>query len=75
MYHAAALGIVMDTTTRKQTFFAQHDDDVLCLAAHPDGDIYATASVGITPVIMVWRSSDRQLLASISGFHQVPASC
>jgi microtubule-associated protein-like 6 len=41
-YHAAALGIVMHPTTRKQVFFKGHSDDVMCLAMHPGGELVAT---------------------------------
>jgi len=37
VYHAAALGIVLDMVKNTQRFFNRHDDDIICLDVHPDG--------------------------------------
>ncbi|KAK3267854.1 hypothetical protein CYMTET_23613 [Cymbomonas tetramitiformis] len=71
VFHAAAVGVVMDPSTRSQRFFQHHSDDIICLAIHPNHDIVATGQVGVDPVIHVWRTSDCALLASIRGFHKV----
>ena len=42
MYPAAALGIVMEPQTGVQQFFSMHDDDVVCLAIHPNKKIAAS---------------------------------
>ncbi len=65
VYHAAALGIVLNAKTRKQTFFDAHSDDVTCIAKHPGGDFFATGQVGDFPAIHVWRSSDAKKVCTI----------
>ena len=45
VYPAAALVVLVgatDSGKRKQRFFRGHTDDVLCLAAHPEGRIFAS---------------------------------
>ncbi len=42
VYTTAALGVVMDTESKEQSYFMQHSDDVVALAIHPHGDIVAT---------------------------------
>ena len=43
VYTTAALGVIQDTgNDRAQEFFDLHEDDVVSLAIHPDGDIAAT---------------------------------
>lgn len=45
VYHVAALGIVYDSKVHTQQFFLGHNDDILCLAMHPQGVKVATGQV------------------------------
>jgi hypothetical protein len=36
VYHSAALGIVLNPDTNEQTFFNQHQEDIVSLAMHPN---------------------------------------
>lgn len=36
VYYTAAIGIVYDTQLHTQTFFKGHNDDIRCLAMHPE---------------------------------------
>ena len=65
VFPAAAVGVVMNTTTRKQTFFNAHADDLLCLAAHPSGQVVATAQVGNKSPIHIWKTIDGERVATI----------
>lgn len=60
VYHAAALGIVLDPTTNKQRFFNLHNEDITCLAGHPDGVLVATGEIGSKAWIYVWDSNTMQ---------------
>ena len=40
LYHTGALGIVLDPNENKQTFFIQHERDIVSLAIHPNVLIY-----------------------------------
>ncbi|CAG9325772.1 unnamed protein product [Blepharisma stoltei] len=75
VYPAAALGIVMDPASRQQKFFQMHDDDVVCLAIHPNRKIVATgqmAHIGKSREleIHVWDSDTLQGISCLSGFHR-----
>ena len=65
VFPAAAVGVVMNTTTRKQNFFKAHADDVQCLAAHPSGQVVATAQVGNKSPIHIWKTIDGERVATI----------
>jgi microtubule-associated protein-like 6 len=42
VYHTAGVGIVMDPESNTQQHFMGHNDDILCMALHPDGKTVAT---------------------------------
>ena len=78
VYHAAALGVVYDRETNTQKFFVDvptaeattgHADDIVCMARHPKGSIFATGEVGRNPRLIVWSSDDvKKPLAILQGF-------
>ena len=78
VYHAAALGVVYDRETNTQKFLADvptaeattgHADDIVCLARHPTGSIFATGEVGRNPRVIVWSSDEvKKPLAILQGF-------
>lgn len=70
VYHAAALGIVVDKATQRQRFVKSHDDDIVALAAHPNGAVFATAQMGKRPKIYTWLASTCATLSCLEGFHQ-----
>ncbi|GMF20140.1 unnamed protein product [Phytophthora lilii] len=71
IYHTAALGIVYDKATQRQSFFKSHDDDVVALCAHPNGTTFATSQMGKKPKIYVWDSTSGEAVAPcLEGFHQ-----
>jgi microtubule-associated protein-like 6 len=74
VYPAAALGIVLDPRTRQQSFYRQHDDDVVSLAIHPQRKIVATgqmAHIGKSKAIeiFVWDCTTLETIACLKGFH------
>ena len=75
VYPAAALGIVMDLTSKDQQFFSMHDDDVVCLAIHPSKKYAATgqmAHIGKSRALElhIWDVETMQGVACLSGFHR-----
>ena len=59
VYYTAAVGVVYDRHNHKQHFFHGHDDDIKCLAMHPDTCLVATGQVASTagpPIVCVWDS-------------------
>lgn len=58
VYPQAGVAVIYDSAAKTQTWFRNHDDDVLSLAISNDGDLVATGQIGKRPVIHIWRSSD-----------------
>jgi microtubule-associated protein-like 6 len=64
IYNAAAVGIVMDKAANKQTFFRAHNDDIHCLAIHPDPakPFVATGQIGKRPALCVWNYETKEVV-------------
>jgi len=45
VYYTAALGVVFNPQTKKQTFYMGHSDEISCIALHPGKQIVATGDV------------------------------
>ena len=60
-FFVSALGVVMDTTERRQFFFVGHDAEVSSMALHPARSLLATGQVtshgSQLPPIFVWSPS------------------
>eukprot|EP00741_Cyanophora_paradoxa_P016803 tig00020941_g16228.t1 len=71
VYPGAALGIVYDASSHAQEFFRAHDDEVTCLALHPDGRTVATGQSGRLGRIFVWDAHEPAAPKPIllEGFH------
>ena len=60
VYYTAGVGIVYDRSTHSQEFFKGHDDDVSCLAMHPERQLVASGQVaglgetGNCPYVCIW---------------------
>ena len=69
LYHAAAVCVVCDITTRTQKYFSAHEDDVLCLTYHPKLRIAASGGLGkrSTAPIFVWSVDTFVTKVKISG--------
>jgi microtubule-associated protein-like 6 len=75
VYPAAALGVVMNVTSREQRFFTMHDDDVVCLSIHPNRKIAATgqmAHIGKSRSLElhVWDCETLESISVLTGFHR-----
>lgn len=68
MFPAAALVVIMDTTSLRQSFFSGHSEEVTCLEAHGDGVTVASGQIGKTGKILVWNSST--LLSSSDSYSE-----
>ena len=65
VYYVAAVGVVYDPDTHTQKFYQAHDDDIKCMAIHPDRLLVATGQVASAldgsadvPYLTVWDSRD-----------------
>lgn len=72
VYHVASLGIVYSKQTCSQRFLqGAHTDDILGIAAHPAGQIFATGEAGRYPKIVVWNAESLQTLCRLDSSHQI----
>ena len=72
VYTAAAVGIVYSKSAGKQKFFlGAHCDDIISLAAHPSGQLFATGETGRQPSIIVWSSQDVHTVARMDFSHKI----
>ena len=70
VFTAAAIGVVYSRSAGKQKFFqGAHADDIIGLAAHPAGQLFATGETGRQPSIIVWSSEDMRYMARIECSH------
>lgn len=67
VYHAAALGIVLDVDTNTQQFFNCHTDDITAMDMASDGVTIATGEVGPKPYIFIWNADTREVVAEFKG--------
>jgi len=60
VYHAAGVGVVLNTASHTQKFFMGHNDDIHCLATDPSGKYIATGQIGPKPRLIVWDTTTMQ---------------
>jgi microtubule-associated protein-like 6 len=55
VYNAGVLAVVYNKGAGKQQFLrGAHTDEVIGIACHPAGQIFATGEVGRQPSIVIW---------------------
>ena len=52
VYNAASLAVVYNKGAGKQQFLRAHTDEVIGIASHPAGQIFATGEAGRKPSIL-----------------------
>lgn len=78
-YHTAAVGVVYDSHEHRQTHCLEHDDDIVCLAAHPSDGVVASGETGKTPKLVLWSAETgatlRVIMFHSRGVGSVAFSC
>nr|XP_036847784.1 echinoderm microtubule-associated protein-like 5 isoform X5 [Manis javanica] len=79
IYHTASIGILHNVATGTQSFYQEHNDDILCLTVnqHPKFiNIVATGQVGdladmsaTAPSIHIWDAINKQTLSILRCYH------
>ncbi|XP_074248945.1 echinoderm microtubule-associated protein-like 5 isoform X5 [Saimiri boliviensis] len=79
IYHTASIGILHNVATGSQSFYQEHNDDILCLTVnqHPKFiNIVATGQVGdsadmsaTAPSIHIWDAMNKQTLSILRCYH------
>jgi microtubule-associated protein-like 6 len=65
MYHAAALGICLDTESNTQNFLRGHKDDVISMDYHQKTGLIATGELGPKPRIILHNSNDYSTICQL----------
>lgn len=72
LYHTGALGILLNFENNSQSFFVQHERDIVSLAIHTNKMIAATGELvedqGL-PAVYIWNVETKDILARLQGFH------
>ena len=74
IYHAAGAGIIYNEDTLTQSFYLEHNDDIVCLALNPNPkapNVVATGQIGKNGPVHVWDIEKRQPLSILQGAHSV----
>lgn len=74
VFVTAALGVNLNIRNNQQTFFNQHEEDIISFDLHPSRKIAASgqmAAKGKSKMIdiFVWDIETRKVLANLKGFH------
>jgi microtubule-associated protein-like 6 len=70
VFFAAGTAVAYDIQSDTQKFNRDHTDDIISIAAHPNGKIFATGEVGKKPKIIVWDVDTMFTLEILVGFHE-----
>ena len=73
-YHAAGAGIIYNPLTRRQSFYLEHNDDIVCLALSSNPKlkhVCATGQIGKNAPVHIWDLSSKQTLSVLQGHHTV----
>lgn len=74
VFVTAALGVNLDYMSNSQTFFNQHEEDVISFDLHPSRQIAASGQMAMKGKskmidIFVWDVNSKKVLANLKGFH------
>ena len=75
VFASAALGVEMDFIKNNQTFFNEHEEDIVSFDIHPNREIAASgqmAKVGKSKFIdiFVWNIKTKEIISNLKGFHR-----
>ena len=68
VYHTAAVGIVLEQKKNVQSFFLEHNDDILCIDCFEN--LAVTGQIGVTPTICVWDTKTMVTKVVLKGILQ-----
>ena len=72
VYHAAGAGILCDPLTNHQSFYLNHNDDIVCMALNPRStNVIATGQIGKNAPVHIWDLQSRETLSIVQGAHSV----
>ena len=75
VYNVAALAVVYNKVSAKQQFLhGAHENEVVSIAPHPTGLLFATGEKQSNPKIYIWSSKDMQVISRIHSRHEIGVS-
>ena len=66
LYTVATLAVVHDVTTGFQSFFRKHNDEIVAMSLHKDGQLVATADNGSASIVYIWSSVTMETLGRVT---------
>ena len=65
-------GILCDPLTNHQSFYLNHNDDIVCMALNPRSTkVIATGQIGKNAPVHIWDLQSRETLSIVQGAHSV----
>ena len=75
VYNVAALAVAYNKVAAKQQFLhGTHENEVVSIAPHPTGLLFATGEKQQKPKIFIWSSKNMQVTSRIHSSHEVGVS-
>ena len=78
VYHAAAAGIVLDLQKKTQSFYLEHNDDIISLCANENPkfkNVIATGQIGKQASIHIWDALTKERYSMLTGLHNEQGVC
>lgn len=70
VYITACVVVVYSKASGKQKFLqGAHKDEIIGLAPHPTGQVFATGEAGKNPSIIIWNAASMKIIHSINNCH------
>lgn len=77
LFITAALGVDMNLSTKQQTFYKGHEEDLICFAITKDRKYCATGQMAQATSksakkivdVQIWDAQTKSQLAKLTGFH------
>eukprot|EP01033_Poteriospumella_lacustris_P007987 gene7987-5748_t len=75
VYNAANLAVVYHKPSGKQLFLnGPHIDEIISIAIHPAGQIFATGEAGRKSNVIIWNSTNMNVVGRLEGIHDLGTS-
>ena len=70
IYHAAGVGVVLESKKNTQQFFLEHNDDIISLDVYENLNLCITGQVGVNPLLCLWDIKTMQNKLTLKGVLQ-----
>lgn len=70
VYHISKYAIVYNFNSHQQRIFTGHNDEIISLAMHPEGQLCVTGDIGPKPRLLIWHTVTREIVFLEKTFHR-----